>query len=472
MREFAQRSYSRIKDSGYAMIVAVLVGCITERDGDSAMRPEDSAAQADSSQDTGSETLGELVATVEYVGAHAYDLVGTKIAVGAFGLEDRAIAVGTPSAEADDLSGVVTGVYVLAAPWSGGTVQSVASAGAPGPESSYNFGISVALPGDMSGDGVADLAVGSDGTIADGTGGFYILDGAAPADTIEGWEVAQVPSDEAFFVATSLERCGSFAGGTVSLCVDTTQYESSFDYYAWVFDAPMAGDMSVSDAAVQIGGDVGVVETEQGLRATDADGDGREDLLAGSNTVRLVPGLDPGSYTWNDVATATIEAKKLTDVGDLDGDGVVDFVIQRGDPDWNIAAVLRGPIAGELGANDATWTFEGMPGFGSGAAIGDFDADGVADFAIGASRGPDGTTDPQGLVYVYAGPVTAAAWNASDATRTLRTSDVADGLGWNLLAAELDGEAGDDLLVGAPLGDGVAENAGSLHLLFGGDILP
>ena len=170
------------------MIVAVLVGCMTELDVDTATHPEDTASPADSSEDTDSGMSGELVPAVEYVGSRVLDEVGGYIVVGQFGLEDRAVAVGTPSGlDAEtDTSGVTSGVYLLAAPWSGGTVQSVAVAGAPGLRSEDSFGFSVALPGDMTGDGVPDLAVGAHSARRDGSGGFYVFDGASPVTTVEG----------------------------------------------------------------------------------------------------------------------------------------------------------------------------------------------------------------------------------------------------------------------------------------------
>ncbi|WP_248959063.1 FG-GAP repeat protein [Sphaerisporangium perillae] len=112
----------------------------------------------------------------------------------------------------------------------------------------------------------------------------------------------------------------------------------------------------------------------------------------------------------------------------------------------------------------------GLPGtpepgdsFGSAVVAGDFDGDGCADLAIGASEEfagtpvPDGA-DGNGIVYLLRGTANGLrAAGTLDVTRLGRSRDT-DRFGAALAAGDLDGDGDDELVVGIP---GLSEGGGA-----------
>ena len=99
--------------------------------------------------------------------------------------------------------------------------------------------------------------------------------------------------------------------------------------------------------------------------------------------------------------------------------------------------------------------------------VADFDGDGQDDLAVPqvmdlALQGP-------GRVLVFAGPVAAGTYGPDEADTIHALSTEHDSAGEQLVAAELDGVLGADLVVVAPTA--AAEGYGAVHLLFGDRIL-
>jgi hypothetical protein len=116
----------------------------------------------------------------------------------------------------------------------------------------------------------------------------------------------------------------------------------------------------------------------------------------------------------------------------------------------------------ELGDN------EDADDYGAALASGDFDADGFADLAVGAPGEAVGDGASAGVVFVYKGTSAGlVGW------RILKPSELdspADGdqFGATLAVGELDGHAGDELIIGAPREDiGSEANAGAIYVYMG-----
>ena len=168
---------------------------------------------------------------------------------------------------------------------------------------------------------------------------------------------------------------------------------------------------------------------------------------------------------------------------DFDGDGFADLAI--GVPGEDIGSirdagmvnVLYGSSTGLTSSGDQGWwqdsagvlgTSEGRPSaragdaFGSALASGDFDRDGRADLAIGVPRDRVGSVAHAGAVNVLYGSasgLTATGDQLLTQANLPDTPETGDGFGQAVVAADIDGDGFDDLIIGAP-----AESTGNPNL--------
>ncbi len=147
-------------------------------------------------------------------------------------------------------------------------------------------------------------------------------------------------------------------------------------------------------------------------------------------------------------------------IGDVNGDGTGDLAIGApNDTSGGAAAgavyVFFGPAdPATVTAADADLVLTGAPGTRAGMAIaglGDVDADGFDDFAVGAPFSANGS------VHFVRGGLQTGAVPLSDTT-TLQGPEPASRFGWSLAGpGDVDGDGLPDILIGAPSsGDGAA----------------
>jgi hypothetical protein len=181
--------------------------------------------------------------------------------------------------------------------------------------------LDAAAPGDVDGDGTRDLLVG-DGTIArvplDGSGPVQVLDGGIPR------AVGDLDGD-------GLDDLGVIASDTVA-----------------VFALPLTGPVTMDDADATIRFEPGEIDVGP---AGDLDGDGLGDLRIDQSSIYVVPALASGPVA--DVATVTLTDFHRALAGDIDGDGRDDLV--AGSPEGR-AAGFAGPLAGTYAVTDAVWS--------------------------------------------------------------------------------------------------------------------
>jgi hypothetical protein len=281
-------------------------------------------------------------------------------------------------------------------------------------------GVSVAS-GDVDGDGLADLLIGT----------YWNDDGTDREGKVH-----------LFFGSTIL------AGGDVNLSAADVTFEGEF----WDFFGQ----------AVASAGDV--------------DGDGLDDVLIGAphadganaghtylffgNTIASGGNYAPSqaSVTFVGEAASDMSGSAVSFAGDVDGDGLSDVLIGA---DWNDeggsragktylfygSTVLSGAVH-YLSAADAAFVGDGVAKE-SGAAVssaGDVDGDGLADLLIGSS-------DTDGRAYlIFASSITAGGtFNLSTADAIFVGENYGDFAGRAVAAAgDVDGDGFADLLIGAP----------------------
>ena len=365
-------------------------------------------------------------------------------------------------------------------------------------------------PGDVDGDGVADLLIGAPGARqgGDAYGAAYLVSGAGLSsgmlmndtphavilsDQIDaelGYAIASVGdlNDSGFpdllVGAPGYDLVGEDAG--VAFLIDGAEL---------IYGETLAvheREWTVSYRGGGVGAEAGIAVSGAG----DLDGDGLADLLVAARgefdngTVNII-------YTEEDVGSASghflmstlavsysgssdgDNAIAIASVGDIDGDGLSDILVGAdgvdtlGDDDGaaylissiDLAGTSAPPINLDLASAFAVLLGEaaGDHAGQSVAGLDDFDGDTLPDLAIGAPHadGPDGLTEA-GRVYVWSAPSLAAGgtMSLSEADYIYLGTSAGELSGSALEGADVDTDDLSELLVGA-----VGTGTGSFFIL-------
>jgi hypothetical protein len=194
-----------------------------------------------------------------------------------------------------------------------------------------------------------------------------------------------------------------------------------------------------------------------GLELPDGiDGDCNGVVDDGWSGVGDASALAPVSY-----GTATLESRgaRLSDAGDINGDGLSDFVTSNPNhaSGSGKAWVYLGtgfPVTARPTTITPLSTVTGAAGdqLGESAALGDFDGDGLDDVAIGVPQS-SAISPPLGRVYIFWGSpiLTGGAWPTAAAGVTISGTFPTEQCGLAVAdAGDVNGDGRDELIVGCP----------------------
>jgi hypothetical protein len=251
------------------------------------------------------------------------------------------------------------------------------------PEAAY-FGFSVTSAGDVNGDGLPDVIVGTGMGATEGLGeSAHVFlnspEGLLP-EPVQSWYVPQV------VFGFSVSGAGDVNGdGYGDVVVGALLASSAFVYYGGPEGPGEDPDAVLSTGAFGFGASVG--------NMGDVNGDGYDDLGIGAPTHTLPEvtvwygGLDGPGELPGSVVTGEPLGKfgiSVRSAGDVNGDGYADVIIGDGDDDADTEAfyVFHGGPDGLV--LEPALVVTGADGFGlSVAGAGDINGDGYGDVVIG-----------------------------------------------------------------------------------------
>jgi hypothetical protein len=347
------------------------------------------------------------------------------------------LLVGAPRASIGSVAKGV--VYVLYGALAG--KQDIRDAGKTlrGSEENDYAGIGIDGVGDVNGDGFDDFLVGADRSdaAAENAGQVYLEYGPIDRDgNLEEAAVVITGAEKEDRLGTSVSKAGDVDGdGTTDFVLGASQssYSAVSAGSAYLFYGPLTGSISATTADARFDGEFQYALAGQFVGdCGDFSGDGYDDFVVGafqdtdngsqSGAVYVIHGGSTRRSGDKELWAADLALKgttafdrlghAITCPGDLDNDGNKDIVVgafgsDSGLFERGVVYAVYGPVDGThdvltktrnryLGAESDDWAGHQL------ASAGDVNADGKADFLIGAPKSNSNGAD-SGTVYLVFG---------------------------------------------------------------------
>jgi len=422
-----------------------------------------------------------------------YDCAGYAFGVGDVngdGIED--LLIGSPF---DDDAGNSSGaVHVVHMPVSGYFDLDDSDAKIIGEDEGDNVGYSAASAGDVNGDGLDDILVGSSDAYIVGhrSGVAYFLYSPVLGTVSASSADAKLTGENAWdYAGHGLASAGDVnADGFGDVLISAPGEDNGVVYVFYGPDITGTGTLSMADASL-LGAGSNDSAGKSVASAGDVDGDGIDDIIvgatgAGSGGAAYLVYSEPVGASSLAQADATFEGVNSGDsagyavasAGDVNDDGYDDVLVgayfeDTGGERAGAAYLLHGPKYGTMSLADADSTFYGEQAYdyagSSVSSAGDVNGDGYDDVLVGAPGDYYWCMDGgliEGAAYVLLGPLSGEI-ELADADAKLIGEEIDDHAGWSVgSAGDLDGDGFDEVLVGARSYGNYSY--GAVYLLYGG----
>lgn len=336
----------------------------------------------------------------------------------------------------------------------------------------FFFPYTFSAAGDVNGDGYADMIAGAPYD-TESTGAVKLYYGAADGFASTPWSIYGADPGDELGAAVS-------AGGDVNgdgyddvLIAAPGSYDSELVGTVFIFHGGPNGLGDEPDGALT-GRETDTQFGDRVASAGDVNGDGFDDILVsigsgdvamlyygGADGVEAMPShfLTPEEYDY-------IFANSLTGVGDVNGDGYADVLVDAANIDDTLKAyVYYGSENGLAEAPDARLVVEAPAGqTATIRAAGDLDGDGFSDVAFAAVT-PGYEETGSGTVYLYTGGEDGLG---ETPVAMVNGTEAGDEFGWALAGVgDVDGDGLGDVLIGAPGSTQGGNYAGKAYLFSG-----
>ncbi len=354
------------------------------------------------------------------------------------------------------------------------------------------IGLGVLGDFDLDGDGGLDLGMTSDWPSSRDRAFLVFTSLPSTSPTMADADIAIWESSSDVNFAQSTARGDLDGDGQDDLLLGDMRY-SAYDTTARVFYGPLtAGSYGVGAADFVGTGTSFGYEVEAG----DLDGDGIDDLIIGAPYAEEASGAQGAVYVFAGGYRGTVDPGRDADAilldstvgqsglgmdmssGDVDGDGVHELVMGApyetdGGDGAGAVFVALAPPAGTLEARAVGVAVYGTAAYDSlgisVAAEGDITSDGVDDLLVGVP-GSSHCHFNGGVTYLYTG-IVASTLTVHDHDAALCGESAYDECGTELVyVGDVDGDGGEDLLVGASETYDGGYSVGEVFLVSGGGL--